>query len=58
MTKYLALFLLGCFMILIGINLPALPQYPAIEWGRFILVIIGGYYFIYSLVIFRNNRYK
>lgn len=42
MTKYLALFLLGCFMILIGINLPALPQYPAIEWGRFILVITGG----------------
>lgn len=35
MTKYLALFILGCFMMLIGVNLPALPQYPAIEWGAF-----------------------
>lgn len=58
MIKYLALFILGCFMILIGMSLPELPQYPSIGWSRFILVIIGGYYFIYSLVIFRNNRYK
>jgi hypothetical protein len=58
MTKYLALFLLGCFMILIGINLPALPQYPAIEWGRFILVMTGGYYFVRALLVFRSKRYK